>query len=177
MNYSRSAGIIVTLWQLRGVLGGSHMTLRFFVALATCLVVATVLVGTAAADPPTRFEFSPSGRIACGDTILTVAGGMVVGREHVHELRSGRSRVILTAVSHNVTATDEEGTVYHLRGVETGSFTTPDPEAEGGEVGHFRFRLNIIGPDGLFGTVYFRIRGTRDGVQTFTDRGTCHFVD
>jgi hypothetical protein len=149
---------------------------RFFVTLGACFVAATVLAATAAADPPTRFEFSPVGaQVACGDTILTVTGGTVVVREHVHELRSGLFRVIFTAVSHGVTATDEAGTVYHFRGVEHGNFTTPD--LEGGQVGFFRFKLNIIGPKGLFGTVFFGARAKRNGEEIFTDRGTCQFVE
>ncbi len=151
---------------------------RFFVTLGASFVAATVLAATAAADPPTRFEFSPVGaQVACGDTTLTVTGGKVVVREHVHELPSGRFRVIFTAVSRGVTATDEAGTVYRFRGVEHGNFTTPNLEAEGGEVGFFRFKLNIIGPDGLFGTVEFGARGKRNGQPTFTDRGTCQFVE
>jgi hypothetical protein len=154
------------------------MKLRFFVTLGTCLVVATVLVGTAAADRPTTGAFSPVGdQIACGETILTVTSGTVEFREHVHELPSGRFRVIFSTHPKGVTATDEAGTVYRLTGVEVANFTTPDPGAEGGEVGFFRFRLNIIGPGGLFGTVEFGARGKRSGDVVFTDTGSCQFVE
>jgi hypothetical protein len=154
------------------------MKSRFLVTLGACFVAASVLAATAAADPPTREEFSPVGdQIACGDTILTVTEGTVAVVEHVHELRSGLFRVIFTEVARGVRATDEAGTVYRLRGVGHGNFMTPDPEAEGGEVGFFRFKLNIIGRDGLFGTVDFRIRVKRNGEEIFTDRGTCQFVE
>jgi hypothetical protein len=150
---------------------------RFLGTLGASLVVATVLAGMAAADPPTRQEFSPAGiQIACGDTILTITGGTVVGRQHVHELRSGLFRVIDTAVRKGVTATDDAGTVYRLEGSEHGTFTTADPEAEGAEVGFFRLKFNIIGPAGLFGTVDFGIR-TRNGEEIVTDTGTCHFIE
>jgi hypothetical protein len=152
---------------------------RFFVTLGASFVAAIVLAATAAADPPERFEFSPVGaQFACGDTTLTVTGGKVVVRQHVHELRNKAGfRVIFTAVSRGVTATDEEGTLYRFRGVEHGTFTTPNPEAEGGEVGFFRFKLNIIGPGGLVGTVDFGIRVKRNGVEFERDRGTCQFVE
>jgi hypothetical protein len=151
---------------------------RFLVALAASFVAASVLAASAAADPPARFEFSAVGaQVACGDTILTVTGGRVVVTEHVHELRNGRFRVIFTAVSRGVTATDEAGTVYRFRGVEHGTFTTPNPDAEGGEVGFFRFKLNIIGPGGLFGRVDFGLRIKRNGAEFERDRGTCQFVE
>jgi hypothetical protein len=154
------------------------MKLRLWLAFAACVVGATVFAGSAAADPPTVDEFSPVGdQIACGETILTIRMGTVVTRTHVHALRNGRFRVIVTAGPQGVTATDEEGTVYRLRGVEHGSFTTPNPDAEGGEIGSFRFRLNILGPGGLFGTVYFRIQVKRNGTEVFRDRGTCQFVE
>ena len=35
--------------------------------------------------------------------------------------------------------------MYRFRGVEHGNFTTPNPEAEGGEVGFFRFKLKTHG--------------------------------
>jgi|SRR5918996_2719575 hypothetical protein len=151
---------------------------RLLATLGASLLAASIVAGTAAADPPTKDEFSPVGdQIACGDTILTITGGTVVTREHVHELPSGLFRVIIGTRPKGVTATDEAGTVYHLRGAERGNFTTPDPEAEGGEVGFFQFKLNIIGPDGLFGTVDFRIRVKRTGEEVFIDRGTCQFVE
>jgi hypothetical protein len=154
------------------------MKLRLWLALAACVAAAAVFASSAAADPPTMDEFSPVGdQIACGETILTIRTGTVVTRTHVHPLRNGRFRVIVTEAPQGVTATDEEGTVYRLRGVAHGSFTTPNPDAEGGEVGSFRFRLNILGPGGLFGTVIFRIQMKRNGDEVFRDTGTCQFVE
>ena len=150
------------------------MKFRFLVTLGASFVAASVLAASAAADPPTRYEFSPVGsRIACGDTILTVTGGRVVVTVHVHEQQNRRFRHIFTAVSHGVTATDKAGTLYRFRGVEHGNFT----EAEGGEVGFFRFKLNIIGPGGLVGTVDCRFRIKRNGVEFERDRGTCQFIE
>jgi hypothetical protein len=159
------------------------MKLRLWLAFAACVVGATVLAGSAAADPPTVDEFSPVGdQIACGETTLTIRTGTVVTRTHVHPLQNGRFRVIITEAPRGVTATEEgvpleEATVYRLRGVAHGSFTTPNPDAEGGEVGSFRFRLNILGPGGLFGTVAFRIQVKRNGDELFRDTGTCQFVE
>jgi hypothetical protein len=159
------------------------MKLRLWLALAACVVGATVLAGSAAADPPTVEEFSPVGdQIVCGETTLTIRTGTVVTRTHVHPLRNGRFRVIITEAPRGVTATEEglppeEATVYRLRGVAHGSFTTPNPDVEGGEVGSFRFRLNILGPGGLFGTLDFRIQVKRNGDEVFRDRGTCQFVE
>ena len=159
------------------------MRLRLWFAFVVCLVGATVFAGGAAADPPTVDEFSPIGdQIECGETILTIRTGTVVTRTHVHPLKNGRFRVIVTETPRGVTATEEgipleEATVYRLRGVAHGSYTTPNPDAEGGEVGFFRFRLNIVGPGGLFGTVDFRVQGKRNGEEISRDRGTCQFVE
>ncbi|HZA90099.1 MAG TPA: hypothetical protein VE401_07670 [Solirubrobacterales bacterium] len=147
-------------------------------ALTAFIVGASVIPATAAADPPTKEEFSPAGdQIVCGETVLTITGGTVVTRQHVHELRPGLFRVVFSEVPKGVTATDEAGTVYRFKGSSSGSFTTPDPEAEGGEVGFFRFKLNITGPGGLFGTVDFRVQTKRNGEEVERDRGTCEFVE
>ena len=159
------------------------MKLRLWLVLAACVVGATVFAGSAGADPQTVDEFSRVGdQIVCGDTTLTIRTGTVVTRTHVHPLRNGRFRVIITETPRGVTATEEgvplaEATVYRLRGVAHGSFTTPNPDAEGGEVGFFRFRLNIVGPGGLLGTVDFRFQVKRNGEEIVRDRGTCQFVE
>jgi hypothetical protein len=147
--------------------------------LVVCVVGASLIPGTATADPPTKEEFSPVGdQIVCDETLLTVSSGIVVSRTHVHELPSGLFRIISVDMTRDVTATDEEGTVYRLVGGGRANFTTPDPDVETGEeIGFFRFKLNIIGPGGLFGTVDFRIRGKRNGDVIEQDRGTCQFVE
>jgi hypothetical protein len=152
------------------------MTVRLSLALLA-VVGASLIPGTATANRPEKEEFSPVGdQIVCDETVLTITSGTVVGRTHVHELPSGRFRVILVETPHGVTATDD-GTVYRVVGAPgaAANFTTSDPEAEetGDEVGIFRFKLNIIGPGGLFGTVDFRIRNKRNGDEIIRDRGTC----
>jgi hypothetical protein len=154
------------------------MKRRLWLALAACVLGGLIVSGTAAADPPTREEFSPVGdQFICGETMLTVTAGTVVTRTHVHELRNGLFHVIFTEVPKDVTLTDAEGTVYRAVGRAHGNFTTPDPEAEGGEVGRFSFKLNFIGPGGRLGTVDFLFRVNRNGDEVFLDRGTCQFVE
>jgi hypothetical protein len=154
------------------------MKLRLWVALTAFIVGASLIPATAAADRPTKEEFSPVGdQFVCGETILTVSSGVVVERIHVHELRSGLFRVIFVDIPHGVRATDEEDTVYRLVGSSNGNFTTQDPEAEEFEVGFFRFKLNIIGPGGLFGTVDFRVQFKRNGEVVERERGTCDFAE
>ncbi len=154
------------------------MKLRLSLALTACIVGGSVIPATAAADPPTEEQSSPVGdQIVCDETVLTISSGIVVSRTHVHELPSGLFRVILVEMPRDVRAVDEEQTVYRLVGSASGNFTTPDPDAEGGEVGFFHFKLNIIGPGGLFGTVNFRIQIKPNGDEIIRDRGTCEFVE
>ncbi len=154
------------------------MRLRFLLSLAASLVAASVVVGTAAADRPTREEFSPVGeQITCGETLLTISAGVVVDSAHVHELRNGLFRVIIHSVPRGIQATDEEGTTFRIVGSAHGNFTTPNPNTEGGEVGFFRIKLNIIGPDGLLGTLDFLERVKRSGQEIVRDRGTCQFLE
>jgi hypothetical protein len=152
------------------------MQLRLSLALIACVVGVSLIPATAAADRPTREEFSPVGdEIVCDEGVLTITSGIVVTRTHVHELRSGLFRVIFIEMPRNVTATDEEGTDYRVIGTSRGSFTTPDPEDEGGEVGSFDFKLNIIGPGGLFGKVRIRLQIKRNGdvIERGEDKSTC----
>jgi hypothetical protein len=134
---------------------------------------------TAAADRPLKEEFSPVGdQFDCGGTLLTVTGGTLVGRTHVHELESGRFRVILVILPKGVTAEDEEGVEYRVEAPVNGNFTTSDPDADtGDEIGFFHQKLNFIGPDGLVGTLDTRVQIKPNGDVTELDKGTCHFVD
>jgi hypothetical protein len=146
--------------------------------LAALIVAVGVIPATAAADRPTKEESSPVGdQFLCGETLLTVESGTLVSRTHVHELKSGLFRVIDVTLPKGVTATDEEGVVYRVVGPAVANFTTPDPEAEGGEVGFFRFKINFIGPGGLFGGVDFHLRVNRNGEEIVRDRGSCSFVE
>jgi hypothetical protein len=150
------------------------MKLRLWLALTACIVGASLIPGTAAADRPTKEVFSPVGdQIVCDETVLTISSGTVLRRTHVHELRSGLFRVIFIEMPRNVTATDEQETDYRVIGTSRASFTTPDPEAEGGEVGSFDFKLNIIGPGGLLGKVRFRLQMKRNGDVVERDKSTC----
>jgi hypothetical protein len=155
------------------------MKARLSFALIVCVVGASLIPGTAAADRPTKEELSPVGdQIACDGTVLEVTSGVVVGRTHVHELPSGRFRVISNFVNRDVRATDEEGTVYRLVGGIRLNFTTPDPDEETGEeIGFFKIRINIIGPGGLFGKMKFTERVKPNGDEVIRDKGTCQFVE
>jgi hypothetical protein len=148
-------------------------------ALAALAIVGAGLIpATAAADRPTTEEFSPVGdRFVCNDTLLTVADGTVLEREHVYELDSGLSHVIVIETPIDVILTDEEGTEYRLVGTARGNFVTAaDPEDEFLlEEGFFHFKVNLIGEDGLFGTVDFLLRRT-NGEEVVRDRGSCHFA-
>lgn len=152
--------------------------LRLLLAVSACAIATNVLAATAVADEPTKFEESVAGeQFGCGDTLITITEGMIVGQEHVHELDSGLFRVIFRGHTQGVRATDEAGNEYRIVGSFGGNFTTPNPEQEGEEVGFFRVKLNIIGERGLFGTVDFSERRKPNGEATVTDRGSCQFVE
>ena len=155
------------------------MKIRLSLALLACVVGAGVVPAAAAADRPERSEFSPVGdEWLCGETFLTITGGTVVFRTHVHELRSGLFRVIDVGVNRGVRATDEEGTLYRVTGVVHSNFTTPDPEEETGEeVGFNHVKLNFIGPGGLLGALDFRQRMKPNGDEVFRDKSTCEILD
>jgi hypothetical protein len=153
------------------------MKLRLWLALTTCIVGASLIPATAAADRPTEDEFSPVGDVfRCGETLLTIQSGTIVTREHEHELRSGRVRIIFVSLTKDVTATDEEGVVYRVVGPVHGNFTV-DPEVQDSEVGFIHEKLNFIGPGGLFGTEDLRLRAKRNGEVIERDKGTCRLVD
>jgi hypothetical protein len=68
------------------------MKARLSFVLGVCVVGAGLISSTAAADRPLKEEFSPVGdQFDCGGTLLTVTGGTLVGRMHVHELDPGVS--------------------------------------------------------------------------------------
>jgi hypothetical protein len=160
------------------------MKLRLWLALIACVVGASLIPGTAAANRPEKEEFSPVGdQIDCVDdtlvTRLTISGGVVVERFHEHELPSGRTRFIFVDTNRHVTAEDEEGTVYRVVGTVKGNFTTFHPEAEDPEdaIGFFKVNLNIIGPGSLLGKVKFSERAKRNGDEVVRAKGNCDFVD
>jgi hypothetical protein len=162
------------------------MKLRLSLAVVACVVGASLIPVTAAADRPTTETFDPAEElemIECDGTVLEfVEGSTVVERSHVHELPSGdRFRHIFAGSPRHVEVTDDEGTVYRVVGPGVrGNFTSssPDPDADtGDEIGVFRIRLNIIGPDGLFGKVNFRFQIKRNGDEVDRDKGNCEFVE
>ncbi len=151
---------------------------RLAVVIAACLLPAATLVGTAAADRPTREVENLAGeQIRCGEMLLTVTSGQFVGLEHVHKLRSGLFRVIFTGRTRRVRLQDEQGNTYRVVGTAHANFTTPNPDEEGGEVGFFRFRVTILGQGGKVGTVWFSERTRRNGESTSVNRGTCELVE
>jgi hypothetical protein len=155
------------------------MKVRLSLALIVALVGAGLIPATVAADRPTEEEFSPVGdQFLCDETLVTVEGGTILEREHVHELGSGLSHVIVIETPNDVILTDEQGTEYRLVGTARGNFVTAaDPEDEFLlEQGFFHFKVNLIGEGGLFGTVDFLLRRKKNGEEVVRDRGSCHFA-
>jgi hypothetical protein len=93
---------------------GNAMKVRLLLALMVAVLGAGLISGPAAAAPPTEEEFSPVGdRFLCGETLVTVRSGTVLEREHVNELGSGLSQVIVIETPiEDVILTDEEGNDY-----------------------------------------------------------------
>ncbi len=146
---------------------------------ALAVVGAGLLPAAVAAVPPTQEVFSPVGdRFSCDGTLVTVSSGTILEREHVYELGSGLSHVIVIETPDDVTLTAEDGTSYRLVGTARGNFlTTADPEVEFLlEQGFFHFKVNLIGDSGLFGTIDFLLRRKRNGEDVVRDRGSCHFA-
>ena len=155
------------------------MKVRLSLALVVAVVSAVLIPGTAAAAPPTEEVFSPVGdRFLCGETVVTVRSGTVLEREHVRELGSGLSQVIVIETPTDVILTDEEGNAYRLVGTAHGNFVTAaDPEDELAlESGFFAFKAILIGEGGLFGTIDFLLRREQNGNELIRDRGSCHFA-
>lgn len=155
------------------------MKVRLSLAIVAAVVGAGLISGPAVAGPPTEEEFSPVGdRFLCGDTVVTVRSGTVLEREHVHELGSGLSHVIVIETPNDVILTDEEGNAYRLVGTARGNFVTAtDPENELAlESGFFAFNANLVGEGGLFGSIDFLLRREESGDELIRDRGSCHFA-
>jgi hypothetical protein len=153
------------------------MKVRLSLALVVAIVGACLIPGPAAAAP-TEEEFSPVGdRFLCGKTVVTVRSGTVLEREHVRELDSGLSQVIVIETPNDVILTDEEGNAYRLVGTARGNFVTAaDPEDEFAlESGFFAFKANLIGEGGLFGSIDFLLR-RQNGNELIRDRASCHFA-
>jgi hypothetical protein len=157
------------------------MTRRALSVLGSVLF-ATAMVGSGAgpalADPPSvETESLVGDSLRCDDTVLTFTTGTVTIRSHAHETPDGLLRLIGSAVVQQAKAVDEEGNTYRVVGSANFNFTTPDPEQEGGEVGHFIFNLNVIGEGGLFGQVKARFRMVGGSPQLEVSRGTCDFPE
>jgi hypothetical protein len=147
--------------------------------VALGVVGACLSPGTVAADRPTEEEFSPVGdQFLCDQTLVTVESGTVLEREHVLELGSGLSHVIVVETPNDVILMDQGGTEFRLVGTARGNFiTAADPEDEFLlEQGFFAFKVNLIGENGLFGTVDFLLRREKTGDEVVRDRGSCHFA-
>ncbi len=154
------------------------MKARSFVAFAIVWCAATALASSASADRPARIvENVAGGQVICGDTVLTAIEGTGVGRQHVHQLRSGLYRVIFRETLHGIRLTDGSQT-YRAVGSVCGNTVTADPDNEGAIVsGFFHIKVNIIGPGGLLGSVDFSERLTPSGTFSETNRGSCQFAD
>jgi hypothetical protein len=102
---------------------GNAMKVRLILALVVAVAGTCLIAGPAAAAPPTEEEFSPVGdQFLCGETVVTVQSGTVLEREHVRELGSGRSQVIVIETPiDDVILTDEGETpiVWSARRVGT----------------------------------------------------------
>jgi hypothetical protein len=155
------------------------MRVRLSLALIVAVVGAGLIPATVAADRPTEEEFSPVGdQFLCDGTLLTVTGGTVLERQHVYELGSGLSHVIVVETPNDVILKDEDGTAYRLVGTARGNFITAgDPEDEFAlQQGFFAFKVNLIGEGGLFGSVDFLLQRKKNGDEIIRDRGSCHFA-
>jgi hypothetical protein len=155
------------------------MTVRLSLALIAAVAGASLIPATVAAERPTEEVFSPVGdQFLCDGTLVTVQSGTILEREHVRELGSGLSHVVVIETPNDVMLTDEEGTAYRLVGTARGNFiTAADPEDELAlRRGFFHFKVNLIGEDGLFGTINFLLRRKKNGEEIVRDRGSCHFT-
>jgi hypothetical protein len=135
--------------------------------------------GSGRCGPQRRRSSRPLAIGSCaGETVVTVQSGTVLEREHVRELGSGLSQVVVIETPiEDVILTDEEGNGYRLVGTARGNFVTAaDPEDEFAlESGFFAFKANLIGQGGLFGSIDFMLRG-QNGNELIRDRSSWHFA-
>jgi hypothetical protein len=153
------------------------MKIRLLLALGTAVIGAGVFAPTAAADRPLSFtEDVTGGQIACGDTVVTATTGTGYNRVHVKQLPSGLYHEIFRETFKGIRLTDGQ-TTYHAAGSIGGNFVTSNPDSDAGIVrGFFHTKINIVGPNGLLGSVAFNERLGANGSFTETDRGTCEFI-
>lgn len=148
-------------------------------ALIAAVAALVVVPSSALADKPESFSESLVGEevFACGDRLLTGVSGTVSGREHRHATKDGRTRVIFSVNLHRVVLEDQQGNLYRASGAANGNFTTPDPDQEGGEVGHFIGNFVIRGEDGFHSKLKLRFFNTPGGREVEMISGDCSFVE
>lgn len=149
-------------------------------AMIAVVAALVVLPSTALADKPEQFSESLVGEevFACGERVLTGVSGSVSGREHRHATKDGLTRVIFSATLNRLVLEDQQGNRYRANGSVNGNFTTPNPDEEGGEVGHVVGNFVIRGEDGFKGKLKLRFFNTPGGgreVEMIT--GDCEFIE
>jgi hypothetical protein len=142
---------------------------RIVIAVAImCLL--TVSASPVLADPATHTSFDPAGdTILCSTKTYTITSGTFYVVDHVVTNAAGGSSASATLTPRDVTATDEAGNLYSLRGILRFGGTS---SANAGTF-HFEGELQIISHGG----------GTVDSVnivlaispagETFFYFGTC----
>ena len=80
--------------------------MRLPLALIAAVAGASLIPATVAAGRPTEEVFSPVGdQFLCDGTLVTVQSGTILEREHVRELGSGLSHVVVIETPSDVTLT------------------------------------------------------------------------
>ena len=81
------------------------MKLRLWLALTACIVGASLIPATAAADRPTKEDFSPVGdQFVCEDATYTIVSGEVHFTLHEGESASGNENFTITLSARHVEA-------------------------------------------------------------------------
>ncbi len=150
---------------------------RFVLVIAVSLALVLGSAPALADKPQTEIEQIVGDVLVCDGGRLTVTGGHFVTKFHEHRLRNGRFRLIFTSRAVNVRLTDEQGNLYRATGHVNANFTTPNPQQEGGEIGHFHLHVNIVGEDGRTGSGRFLLHAYRDGRVRENQKGNCFFPD